>query len=104
MKKADVFRLVFKGIETAITALNPPVGFAVQGIESGVEKLIHRDADPTNDLDETAEALTQIVMNVVVGAEALTQKDYLHDPILKQLASNITGDIKLALLLKVQPA
>lgn len=94
MKKSDVFELILKGIAVA----NPAVGRAVAGGAAGIKALIHRDDDPTNDLDETADALTAIALNVVMGTETLTGKDYANDPILAQLAENIKGDLKLAQL------
>lgn len=99
MKKKDVFNLILAGL----TVANPALGASVSGVAAGVEKLTHRDDDPTNDLDETADALTDIVVNVVTGAEKLTNKDYVNDPVLAQLAQNIKGDVKLALMLKARP-
>ena len=94
MKKSDVF----KAILTGLSLVNPAAGAAVSGVASGVGKLIHRDDDPSNDLDETADALTGIIMNVVLGAESLTAQDYVNEPVLAQLAANIRGDIRLAQL------
>lgn len=99
MKRSDVFKLILQGL----TTFNPAAGAAVSGVAAGVEKMIHRDDDPTNDLDETADALTQIAMNVVLGTESLTGKDYVNDPVLAQLALNIKGNIKLALLVVHKP-
>ena len=69
------------------------------GGAAGIAALIHRDNAPTNDVDEPADALTSIALNVVMGTETLTGKDYVNDPVLAQLALNIKGDLKLAQLI-----
>jgi hypothetical protein len=97
--KSEVFRMILIGL----SAFNPALGSAAIAGAAGVEKLIKRDDDPTNDLDETADAVTEIAMAVVTGAEGLGKRDYVNDPILKQLAENIKGDIKIALLVVNKP-
>ena len=98
MKKADIFRLILGGAAAFV-----PGGDKVkQGIEAIIEA--RQDKDDDDDFDEIAEAVALIAIGSVQGAEALSAKDLLNDPVLAQLAENIKGDLKLAQLLKVRPA
>ena len=87
MKKRDILKAILAGAKL----LPGPAGLVVAGVDS----LIHRDSDPTNDLEETAAALTDIAVNGILAAEGLTGKDIANDPILKQLADNVEGDLLL---------
>lgn len=98
MKKADVFKLILNGAAEFI-----PGGPVVRhGIEAILEA--KRDTDDADDVDEIASAVAKIAIGAVQGAEALTEKDFVNDPVLAQLAANIRGDLKLAQLLRVRKA
>ena len=89
MKKSDVFKLILAGVAVAVPGASP----AIAGVTAGVEKLIHRDDDPTNDLEETAAAIAEIVEQVLAAAEGLTHKDFVNDAALKLLTSKVRVDL-----------
>jgi hypothetical protein len=96
MNKSDVFKAILEGATALI-----PGGPAVK---EGIEALTHRNSDPTDDVDEIADAITKIAMGSVAAAEGLTDHDIVNDPVLAQLAANIKGDLKLAQLVIVRKA
>lgn len=86
MKKLDILKLILAGVSVAV----PAVG----AVAAGVEGLIKRDDDPTNDVDETANALGDIVVNSVLAIEQVTGKDLANDAYLRLLAEDIRIDIR----------
>ncbi|MEQ1910238.1 MAG: hypothetical protein ABMA15_15535 [Vicinamibacterales bacterium] len=88
MKKSDVFKLI-AGIGVSFF----PGG---DRVAAGIQALKNRNDDPTDDVDEVADAVTEIVMGVILSAEGLSGADLVNDPVLAQLAANIKGDIRLA--------
>lgn len=73
-------------------------------IEHGVTSLIKRDDDPTNDVEETATALSEIVVNTLAEAEGFTHADIVNNEALHELAdairAQIVVDIRLIRALK----
>lgn len=67
----------------------------VGGIEDAIEHLKHKNADPTDDADETANAVGDLIVNALLATEKLTGKDLVHDEIAAQVITNLKGDIKL---------
>lgn len=100
MKKPDVITMIL----VAIAAQYPDLALNVTGVAGGIDHLIHKDDDPSNDLDETADAITEIVLSVVGGIEHATGHDYVNDPVLAQVAANLKGDIKMLQLVRVKKA
>ena len=86
MKKSDLLKV--------IGAFIPLVPGGAQ-VQAGITALVHRDDDPTNDVEEVSAALTQIILGSVEGAESLSGKDIVNDPVLAQIAVNIQADIAL---------
>lgn len=84
-------KAILKTILGVAEAIDPRIGL----VERGLTRLIHRDNDPTNDVDETASALTDIVLNAVAEIEDLTGNDVVDNEALAQVAENIKRDIVL---------
>ena len=95
MKRLDVFRAILQGASAYV-----PGGIEVK---DGIEKLINRDADPSNDIDEVADALAAVVVGALKAAEALSEKDLVNDAALKELAVAVKNAVKQAQLVLVKP-
>ena len=85
MKRSDVFKLALAAAGAFVPGAAPVI--------SGVEHLIHRDDDPSNDLQETATALGDLVERIVAAAEGLTKKDFIDDAALQLLTDHVTADL-----------
>lgn len=93
MNKGDLFKMIAGMGITAATggALGP----GAKAVASGVGLLLHRNADPTDDLDETVAALVQIGVGSLKAGEELSGKDIVNDPVLLQIAESISRDVQL---------
>jgi hypothetical protein len=102
MNKKDILKMIGKAALATGTLVDPRIGLAAKGIEA----LIKRDDDPSNDIDETATALTDIILNAIAVSEDVTH-DVLDNEILQQIAANtkaqILFNIQMVKLLKVRP-
>lgn len=90
MKKSEVIRALIAGASGFI-----PGGAAVK---AGIEALIQRNDDPDDDIDEIADAISQIALGAVMGGEFISGKDKINDAVLAELAAGIKAQIKLATL------
>lgn len=90
---------IFEAILTGATAFIP--GGA--GVKEGIDHLVHRNTDPTDDVDEVAGAIAQIAVGSMIAAEGLSEKDFVQDAIFLQVVENIKGDIRLLQQLVVRP-
>lgn len=96
MKKSDVFKAILAGASAFI-----PGGNAVK---AGIEALVHRNDDPDDDVEEVADAITQIAVGSVQAAEGLSGKDFIDDPVFAQLVENLKGDVRLLQLVVTKRA
>lgn len=98
MSKKDLFKAILSGAAAFI-----PGG---AGVQKGIEKLIEakKDTDDADDVDEIADAISEIAIGSLAAVEGLTERDIVNDPVLAQLAENIKGDLKLARLVLVRKA
>jgi hypothetical protein len=87
MNKKQIFEAILTGASAYIPG--GPVARA------GIDHLIHRNADPTDDVDEVAGAIAEIAVGSMLAAEGLSEKDIVHDAIYLQVLENIKGDIRL---------
>lgn len=85
MKKADILKLILGGAKL----VPGPVG----AIATGVDHVIHRDDDPSNDVRETAEGIAEIVVGVVATAEGIAKKDFADNAALEVLTRKVTADL-----------
>lgn len=102
MRKLDVLKLIGRSALVAGQTIDPRIGL----VAKGVEHLIKRDDDPSNDLEETADALTDIVLNTIAVSEDMTH-DVIDNAILQQIAANTRAQLLFNLqmfrLLKSRP-
>lgn len=97
MKKMDILKVAL-----GVAGMMPgPVG-AVAG---GVSHLVHRDDDPTNDLEETATALAEVFVDTVAVAEDLQHKDFVDNEVLAALTASVKAQLlaDLQLIHKLKP-
>jgi hypothetical protein len=87
MKKSDVLKAILAGAAGFV-----PGG---PGVQQGIEKLLHRNTDPDDDVDEVADAIAEIAVNSMLAIEGLTEKDFVRDDIYLLVVENIKGEIKL---------
>lgn len=87
MNRLDVLRAVLQGAAGYV-----PGG---AGIKEGIEALITRNADPSDDVAEVSAALTKIVVGAVKAIEGITEKDYVDDAAVLALSESIKRDIEL---------
>jgi hypothetical protein len=103
MKKGDILKLIGKSALAAGSLIDPRIGLAAKGVEA----LIKRDNDPSNDAEETATALTDIILNTIAVSEEVTH-DVIDNDILQEIAANtkaqILFNIQMFKLLKARPA
>lgn len=109
MKKADLMKMI--GNMALSAATGGALGAGPQLAAAGVGALLHRNDDPDDDLEETVAALVQIAAGGTQTAEQITGKDIVNDPVLVEIAGNISRDVNLFRHLlverhgaKVQPA
>lgn len=98
MKKSEVFKLI-AGIGVSFI----PGG---EKVKAGIDALTHRNDDPTDDVDEVADAVLEIAVGALLAAEGLSEKDLVQDEVFAQLGQNIKGDIVLYqhLIKRLKPA
>lgn len=97
MNKKDILKTVL----AIAGSVDPRIALA----EKGFEHLIHRDDDPTNDVQETADALGEIVVQSISIAEDVIGKDVIDNAVLADLKSalvaQIVVDLRLVRALKI---
>tara|TARA_R110000868_G_scaffold27580_2_gene104436 strand:+ start:574 stop:876 length:303 start_codon:yes stop_codon:yes gene_type:complete len=87
MKKIDVFK------NLALIGL----GFVPNGDKavSAIKALTHKDDDPTNDAEEIADHIADVVIEASLAAEGLAGKDYINQAAILALKANIASSIRL---------
>ena len=86
MRKKDIFRAILTGAKF----VPGPVG----AIASGVDHLIDRDDDPTNDLEETVSAIAEMAEEAIILTEGLTKKDLVDNAALALLSERLAADVR----------
>lgn len=93
MAKKDILKAILMTAAN-VAASSVPGGTAVQGgIEAIVETL--RDGDPSDNVNDMADAFAEIAVGSVAVAENVKAKDLLNDPIFAQMVDNLRGQVKL---------
>lgn len=87
LSKKQIFQAILAGASAFV-----PGG---AGVQAGIEKLIHRNPDPDDDVTEVADAIAQIAVGSMLAAEGLTEKDFVRDDIFLLVVENIKGEILL---------
>lgn len=93
MKGNDLIKLI--GAMALTAAKSGAAGPGPMAVSAGIGALLHRNEDPTDDLEETVAALAQIAAGGVQTGEQLSGKDIVHDEVLMEIAVNITRDVNL---------
>lgn len=57
--------------------------------------LVHKDDDPTNDLDEIADKLADAIIKTAAAAENMEGRDILNEPAVLAIKAQIVATIKL---------
>ena len=100
MKKLDILKKILQGAQL----VPGPVGM----VASGVDRLIQRDNDPTNDLEETVDAVCDVAEAAVKLGEDIKGKDFVDDAAFAALNERLRVDVgyyvRAVQTLKVKPA
>lgn len=91
---------LFLAIVTSGAALIP----GGTDVKEGVQALLNRNDDPSDDLKEVSDAVGKIAVGAVLAAEGLTESDFVDNAVFAQLVENIKGDIKLLSVLVAHKA
>ena len=93
MRPNDLLKLI--GTMAVSAAQGGALGAGPKVVAGGIGALLRRNDDPSDDLEETVAALTQIAAGGVQTGEQLTGKDIVHDEVLMEIAANISRDVNL---------
>jgi hypothetical protein len=87
MNKQEILDRLISGVGI----IDPRIGTIIRDIES----VVHRDADPTNDVEEISSAVTELAVTAIAVTQDYSGHEVVNNPALVQLAANIKGDIAL---------
>lgn len=93
-KKGDVFKAILAGAVAFI-----PGG---QAVRDDIERLLHKNDNPDDDVDEVADAIADLAVDALIATEGLTGKNIVNDPVVRQVAEGIKNDIRLLQLVLVR--
>ena len=89
----DLLKMI--GSMAVAAAKGGALGAGPQVVAGGVGALLRRNDDPSDDLEETVAALTQIAAGSVQTGEQVSGKDIVNDEVLMEIAANISRDVNL---------